>query len=243
MFDLKFPGAKQRILIICAVLALCLPLLLIAQGDKGQGNKGGKSSLCQTVTADAEFRDDSTDGIGSGSEYSIKGNNKMYYGLEDALVCLLKEQDHDFILSTVGKTSYERASGIDRKVRLDFSANYNDLSLLPFDPILEVDALIRVDEVLSDNPEGYTDQLKRFIMWFSVGRDNYRLVFDGLDQSEWVLVTQTGTTPNRIWAIASAETHAARLEYDHRGKRYTVGHFVMPFQITVYETDKDPTCL
>jgi len=239
MANFKSLGIKKRILSICAALALCLPLLLLAQGDKGKGNKGGKSSMCQTVTADAEFRDDGN-GIRSGDENSIYGDKK-YYGLEDALVCLLTEQDHDFILSTQGGTSYERASGIDRKITLNFSINGNYLSSLPFDPILEVDALIRVDEVLSDT--GYTDQPKRFIMWFSVGRDDYRLVFDALDESEWVLVTQTGTTPNRIWTIASAGTQTARLESDHRGKRYTVDHFVMPFQIIVYETEKEPTCL
>jgi hypothetical protein len=237
--NLKSPGTKKKILIICAALALCIPLLLVAQGDKGKGNKGGKSSMCQTVTADAEFRDTQGDGIRSGVENSIHGDKK-YYGNEDALVCLLKGQDHDFILSTMGGTKYERASGIDRKVTLDFGANGNPAP--PFDSLsFEVDPLIRVDEVLSDDPEGYTDQPKRFIMWFSVGRDNYRLVFDGLDESEYVSVTQTGTTPERIWTIIS--TDKARLEYDHRGKRYTVGHFVMPFQITVLETEKDPTCL
>lgn len=235
MANFKSPGIKKRILSICAALALCLPLLLLAQG--GKGNKGGKSSMCQTVTADAEFRDDFSYGIRSGDENSIY-NDKKYYGLEDALVCLLTEQDHDFILSTEGKTSYERASGINRKVTLDFTVN-NGYSPFDVDPI-EVDALIRVDEVLSDT--GYT-ATKRFIMWFSVGRDDYRLVFDALDESEWVLVTQTGTTPNRIWTIASAGTQTARLESDHRGKRYTVDHFVMPFQIIVYETEKEPTCL
>jgi len=246
MANFKSPGINKRTLSICAVLALCLPLLLVAQGDKGNGNKGGKSSMCQTVTADAELRDDG-DGIRSGNEYSIH-NDKKYYGLEDTLVCLLTEQDHDFILSTEGKTSYERASGINRKVTLDFGVNNGGYSPFDVDPI-EVDALIRVDEVLSNDAESYTNQPKRLILWFSIGRNNYRLVFDGLvidefNQSDWVEVTQTTNADGlREWTIASAETHKARLEYDHRGKRYTVDHFVMPFQITVYETTKPPTCL
>lgn len=240
MANFKSPGINKRILSICAALALCVPLVLLAQG-----NKGKKPSACPTVTADAVFRDGEMDGIQSGNEYSIKGNDKKYYGLEDALVCLLTEQDHDFILSTEGKTSYERASGINRKVTLDFGAN--NTTWLPFSATLEVDALVRVDEVLSDTD--YTDPKMRFIMWFSVSRDNYRLVFDGLvidefNQSDWVEVTQTTNADGlREWTITCTDSHKARLEYDHRGKRYTVGHFVMPFQITVYETKKEPTCL
>lgn len=240
MANFKSPGIKKRILSICAALALCVPLLLVAQGNKGKGNKGGKSSMCETITADAIFCDELGDGILSDGGYSIHGDTK-YYGLEDTLVCLLKEQDHDLILSTQGGTKYEKESGLDRKVTLDFSAN-NNCNLLPFDPILEVDALIRVDEVLSDTE--YTDITTRLLMWFDVGRDSYQLRFDGLDDCEWVLVTQTydPDTELREWTIKSIGTYTARLE-KVKGKRYTVGHFIMPFQITVYETEKPATCL
>lgn len=230
MSNFKSPRIRNRTFVICAVLALLVPLVLLAQGKKNNGNKG-KSGSCETITADAEFRYQITDGIRS-------DGNGLYMGLDDTLVCLLTEQDHDFIMSTEGNTPYERASGVDRKVTLYFGANNFDLP--PFDPIQIVDTLIRVDEVLSDGD--YTNQDKRFIMWFKVGRDNYKLVYDNLDPSDMVSVTQTGTSPNRIWTIESTGTHNARLE-KVKGKRYTVGHFIMPFQITVYETEKPPTCL
>jgi hypothetical protein len=241
MANFKSLGKKRRTLSICVALALCVPLLLLAQSNQGKGNKGKKNPSCNTVTADVVFRDGVTDGIRSDGGPSI-WEDTTYYGLEDTLVCLLTEQDHDFIMSTEGNTPYERQSGLDRKVILDFTANSgNDLTSLPFDPVLIGDVLIRVDEVLSD--ADYTDSEMRFLLWFDVGRNSYQLRFDGLDECEWVTVTQeTDSSGLRQWTIESNGTHTARLE-KVKGKRYTVGHFIMPFQITVYETDKDPTCL
>lgn len=249
MSNFKSPGIKKRILIICMAVALCVPLFLLAQKNKDKTVSVQRTN-CLTVTADAEFGDDSGDGICSDGEYSIYGD-KTYYGLEDILVCLLIEQDHDFLLSTQGKTKYERSSGTDRKVTLDFSANANDLSLLPFYHLQVVDALIRVDEVLSET--GYPATEKRFILWFKVGRNDYRLVFDGLiidelngEMNEWVSVIQAGNAEPgpRHWTIESTGSHKARLENDQRAKRYTIGHFIMPFKMTVTERqDKPPTCL
>jgi hypothetical protein len=236
MANFKSLGMKGRILSICVALALCIPLLLLAQSNQGKGNKGKKNPSCQTVTADAVFRDGTTDGIRSDG---IWGGE--YRGLEGATVCLLTEWDYDFIL---GCRDERIEKGYpDRKVKLDFSASNSeeDLIGLPFDPIQEADVLIRVDEVLSDEGD-YTDSEMRFLLWFDVGRDSYQLRFDGLDDCEYVEVTQTGISPNRIWTIESIGSHTARLE-KLKGKRYTAGHFKMPFQIVVYETDKDPTCL
>ena len=235
MANFKSLGMKRRTLSICVALALCIPLLLIAPLNQG---KGKKNPSCNTVTADAEFRDDGLDGIRSDDGPSFYGDKK-YYGNEDALVCLLKDQDHDFILSTEGNTRYERQSGLDRKVTLNFSANNSNLP--PFYPIQVADVLIRVDEVLSD--ADYSDVEMRFLLWFDVGRNSYQLRFDGLDECDYVTVTQqTDSSGLRQWTIESNETHTARLE-KVKGRRHTVGHFIMPFQITVYETDKDPTCL
>ena len=232
MANFKSLGTKGRILSICVALALCIPLLLLAQSNQGKGNKGKKNPSCNTVTADAVFRDGATDGILSDGE-------GFYKGLEGATVCLLTEWDYDFILGC-RDTKIEKGY-IDRKVILDFSANTgNDLSLLPFDPFQVADVLIRVDEVLSD--ADYSDSEMRFLLWFDVGRNSYQLRFDGLDECEWVKVTQETVSGLRRWTIESIGSHTARLE-KVKGKRYTVGHFIMPFQITVYETEKDPTCL
>ncbi|NIM90182.1 MAG: hypothetical protein GTO17_04460 [Candidatus Aminicenantes bacterium] len=229
MANFKFLGMRGRILSICVASGLVIPLLLLAQSNQGKGGKG-KDPNCNTVTADAEFRDAIGDGI-----YS--DGYGFYKGLEGATVCLLTEQDHDFILGCMN-TKIEKGY-IDRKVTLDFLANNTNLP--PFDPIQVVDVSIRVDEVLSET--NYTDQEKRFLLWFDIGRNSYQLRFDGLDECEWVKVTQY-TDPDtglRQWTIESIGTHTARLE-KVKGKRFTVGHFIMPFQITVYETDKDPTC-
>ena len=247
MANFKSPGIKKRILIICAALALCIPLLLVAKGDKGQGNKGGKDlTKCQTVTADAEFRDLQTDGIRSDG---IWGG--VYEGLNGSTVCLLDMQDNDFLLGTKNKKiEREEGGGIDRKVTLNFSADTtNDLGLLPFGSFQVVDVGIRADYVLYDDPLFYTDQPKRFLMWFSVGRDRYQLRFDGqvfdeFNQSDWVSVTQTynDDTKLRKWTIESTGYHIARLD-KVMGNGFTVGFFIMPFQITVYETDKPANCL
>lgn len=243
MSNLKSPRIKKRTFIIYAALALLVPLVILAQGNKGKANKD-KSDSCQTITADAVFRDatqNGIDGIRSDGDFSSIYGDSKYYGNEDTLVCLLKEQDHDFILSTEGGTKYERESGVDRKVTLDFSAHPdNDLSLLPFDPVQVVDVLIRVDEVLSDTD--YTDPEKRFLLWFKVGRDSYQLRFDGAD-CELVAVTQTGINPNRIWTINSTGSSTAWFVKLKGLKKNTVGYFKMPFKITVYETTKPPTCL
>ena len=253
MANFKSPGINKRTLIICAALALCIPLLLVAKGDKGKGNKGGNSSMCLTVTADAIFRDaqspdgtDGTDGIRSDGIWE-----GVYEGLNGSTVCLLTEYDYDFLLGTKNKKiEREEGGGIDRKVTLDFGANpQDDLNSLPFGSFQVVDVGIRVDLVLSDEPKGYTDQAKRFLMWFSVGRDRYQLRFDGqvfdeFNQSDWVSVTQTynDDTKLRKWTIESTGYHIARLD-KVMGNGFTVGFFIMPFQITVYETDKPATCL
>ena len=240
MANFKSLGAKGRMVRLGVALALCVPLVLLTQGNQGKGNKGKKNQNCQTVTADAVFRDDASDGILSDGEFSSIYNDKKYYGLEDTLVCLLKEQDHDLILSTAGKTQYERASGVDRKVTLDFLAN--NLNLPPFDPDLVTDVLIRVDEVLSDT--NYADMEKRFLLWFDIGRDHYQLRFDGTD-CDLVWVTQSRESPNRIWTIESTGDHTAWLvKLKGVSRKTTVDYFIMPFKITVTERqDKDPTCL
>ena len=231
MSNFRFLGKKNKVLSLYAALALCVPLILLAQENKVEVNKKNGPN-CQTRTADALFRDNISDGISSDGIWE-----GVYEGLNGSTVCLLTEWDYDFILGVRDKR-IERETGIDRKVTLNFTANNSHLP--PFNPNQTVDALIRVDEVLSDTEYTAT---KRLIMWFKVGRDDYRLVFDGLDDVDWVLVTQSGISPDRTWIIESRESHTARLEYDHRGKRRTVGYFTMPFRITVYETDKPPTCL
>jgi hypothetical protein len=241
MANFKSLGAKGRMVRLGIALALCVPLVLLTQGKQGKGNKGGKSSMCETVTADAEFLDAFGDGILS--DFSIYGD-KMYYGLEDTLVCLLKEQDHDFILSTRGGTKYERESGVDRKVTLDFSTPLPG-SFNPFvNTVQIVDVLIRVDEVLNDATD-YADIEKRFLLWFDVGRDSYQLRFDGTD-CELVSVTQQTYlgTGLRKWTIKSTGTETAWLvKIKGVSKKTTVGYFKMPFQITVYETEKPASCL
>ena len=239
MANLKSLGTKGILLRMFVALALCISLFLVAQGKQGKGNKG-KGPNCKTITADAEFRDETGDGIRSDGLYSVHGD-KRYYGLEDTLVCLLTDQDHDFIQSTQGGTSYEKESGVDRKVTLDFTASIeNDLTLLPFQPYQIIDPLIRADEILSDTD--YTDLPKRLLLWFDVGRDKYQLRFDGID-CDLVWATQSGESPNRIWTIESFGDELARLVKLKGLKKNTIGYFKMPFKITVYETAKPPTCL
>jgi len=227
MFNLKSPGIKEKILSICVVVMLCMPILLMAQGGKGKD----KSGRCYTITVDAVFDDASTNGIQS--------DGYDYIGLQNAAtVCILRGQDYDFILGTMNYRLDMRYAGFDRKVTLDFEANNTNLNL-PFEPFQIVDASIRVDLVLEAPVE------TRFIMWFEVEGSkyrNYKLYFDGQLGASSVQVTVDGDEPNRKWTIESINGHKARLEYG-RGKDYIEQIFLMPFKITVDETSKPPTCL
>lgn len=224
---------KKIILRICIVMMMCMPLTLLAQG-KGKGKKDPRFK-CDTVTVDAVF-DDS-------ENYGIKSDGLPYLGLENAAtVCILLEQDHDFILGT-NNNRLDMAYGVDRKVTLDFDANNSpeDLLDLPFFPYYQVvDASIRVDEASPAEEPSVT----RFIMWFEVDRKDYKLYFDGQQGASNVLVMNTTAEGSdlRQWTIESIAPHKARLTYG-KGKSYVELLFTMLFQITVYETDKDPTCL
>jgi hypothetical protein len=217
---------------LVAGIALCALLGLLAGAGTNKATAAGPSSKCLTVTAAALFRDDPTDGIRSDN----LGLYPEYRGWEDSLVCLMTTQDFDFILGTTN-TKYEK-TGIDRQVTLDFGANPNPPT--PF-PALQVgEVSIRADYILSST--GYDSEPKRLILWFKVGRTDYKLYFDGVDECDTTIVSQTGTAPDRVWTIEC--DGKGRLEGPvGRGKTGTIGLFLMPFKITISETTYPPTCL
>ena len=230
---------KDGILILGVALVIFMGSL--PQADAAKGGKGKpEPEQCARIPADATFRDHTTDGIQSDIGLTYQGNL-------DSQVQLLRDKDHDFVLVTDPNF---------RQVTLDFDAN-NDTTNLPFLPDQMVDVLIRVDEVTlvpecvgQAVPKDVNDLtagcLTRFLMWFGVGRERYRLVFDGeqtpdgMAQAGKVLVKGTGTEPARQWTIES--DGPARLE-EAKGRQLFIGLFTMPFRITVDERpERDPTC-
>jgi hypothetical protein len=176
------------------------------------------------ITAQATFRNSSTDGIRSDG-YPI------YVGLTDGDVYLLPDQDYDFVLDIRRST---------RRLTLDFRAQNNGLTGLPFSPVESVPALIRVDEVYSVAP-GH-EYPTRLLMWFDVGRDGYQLRFDGVLGTDLVLVTRTPENP-AMWTIQSTGAQTARLESGNPARRKVIGYFMMPFKITVEAREDLPkTC-
>jgi hypothetical protein len=233
MSSRKPSGVSSAIPRIAAAVALCALLGLLSGAILGKASAAGPSSKCLTVTAAALFRDDPADGF--------RSDNLAYYleyrGWEDALVCLMTTQDCDFILGTTN-TKYEK-TGIDRKATLDFAA-YLGNPLTPFSPLQVGEVTIRADYILSETP--YSGEPKRLILWFKVGRTEYKLYFDGVDECDTATVSQTGAAPSRVWTIEG--DGLGRLEGPvGRGKTGTIGHYLMPFKITISETTYPPTCL
>jgi len=232
MASFKTSGVSRAVPRIVAGVALYALLGLLSGPSLGKAAAAGPSSKCLTVTAEAVFRDATTDGIRSDN----LGLYLEYRGWEDSLVCLMTTQDFDFILGTTN-TKYEK-TGIDREATLDFAANPNPAT--PFSPFQVGEVTIRADYILS--PTEYYSEPKRLILWFKVGRTEYKLYFDGVDECDMATVSQTGTAPNRVWTIEV--DGLGRLEGPvGRGKTGAIDYYLMPFKITISETNYPPTCL
>ncbi|MCJ7594846.1 MAG: hypothetical protein MUO52_08770 [Desulfobacterales bacterium] len=239
-------GGRIRRAFFFGALCVLLGLFSVARLERAEASGAhpkAVSTKCAHLTGAAVFRDGVTDGIRSDSLqiYSplyedYYGSTSEYHGWEDSTVCLMEYGDYDFIMGTAG-TKFE-TTGIDRTVVLDFMAA-DPFAVVPFAPIQVCEVTIRSDYVYSDTP--YEVAPKRLILWFSVGRTDFNLYFDeGDDDTDMVWVTQTGTAAggNRVWTIES--TGYGRL-YGGR-KLGVVGHYLMPFKITIYESGKPNTC-
>lgn len=206
-----------------------------AAGQKGKPAKP-PNDKCNNVTAAAVFRDDPGDGLKSDAlglyaANPLYGSESEYHGWEDSLVCLMEYDDWDFIMGTTG-TIFEK-NGWDRMATLNFPTDGPDT--VPFATPLTSEVLIRSDYVYNIVDPGS----RRLIVWFTVGRTDYKLYFDDGESTNQVQVTVTGTTPNRVWTIESDGW--GRLEGPR--KVGIVGYYYMPFQITIYETSQPKTCL
>jgi hypothetical protein len=228
--------------VFCLLLAFVWGLLpdgALAAGQKPAKPGKPPAANCANLTAAAVFRDDPGDGLRSDGQViyyegyfdGYYGSPSEYHGWEDSLVCLMENDDWDFIMGTTS-TKYE-LNGFNRMVTLDFGAQP-----VPFASCAPYEVLIRADYIT--NIEGGDTVDRRLIVWFTVGRIDYKLYFDDNDDdTNMVQVSVTGDPPNRVWTIVS--DGYGRLE----GPRKVgfVGYFHMPFQITIHETDKPKTCL
>ncbi len=249
MSGLRSLGRRTAIRRIALAGVFCLLLAfvwgLLPDGALSAGQKPAKpgkppAAKCANLTAAAVFRDGPGDGLKSDGlglypnpldpDYYF-GSPFEYHGWEDSLVCLMENDDWDFIMGTTS-TKYE-LNGFNRMVTLDFGAQP-----VPFASCAPYEVLIRADYIT--NIEGEDPVDRRLIVWFTVGRIDYKLYFDDNDDdTNMVQVTVTGTAPDRVWTIVSEGY--GRLEGPRRVG--IVGYFYMPFQITIHETDKPKTCL
>jgi hypothetical protein len=246
MSGLRSLGRRTAIRRIALAGVFCLLLAfvwgLLPDGAQAAGQKPAKlakppATNCYNLTAAAVFRDDPGDGLRSDGQQiyyenyfdGYYGSPSEYHGWEDSLVCLMEDYDWDFIMGTTS-TKYE-LNGYNRMVMLDFGTQ-----AVPFASCAPYEVLIRADYIT--NMEG-GPLAKRLIVWFTANRVDYKLYFDDGDETDQVQVTVTGTAPNRVWTIES--DGYGRLEGPR--KVGIVGYFHMPFQITIYETDKPKTCL
>jgi hypothetical protein len=215
---------------VCVLVGLIGGFLL----DRAEAQKKPKP-MCNNTTAAAVFRDATGDGLRSDGQLvygpPLYGSYSEYHGWEDALVCLMENSDYDFILGTTG-TAFEK-NGFDRTVFLDFGDQGAPV------PAMAYEVLIRADYLFNMTPgEGTVD--KRLIVWFTVGRTDYKLYFDDDDgDTDPVQVTVEGTAPDRVWTIVS--TGSGRLVGPR--KMGIVGYYLMPFEIKIYETNQPKTCL
>jgi hypothetical protein len=248
MSGLRSLGRRTAIGRIALAGVFCLLLAfvwgLLPDGAQAAGQKLAKPGKppapnCYNLTAAAVFRDQQGDGLRSDSlaPYTVPldpdyyfGSPSEYHGWEDSLVCLMENDDYDFIMGT-SSIQYE-LNGFNRMVTLDFGTQP-----VPYASCAPYEVLIRADYItnMSGGP-----LLKRLIVWFTANRVDYKLYFDDNDNdTDMVQVTVTGTAPNRIWTVVS--NGHGRLEGPRRVG--IVGHFNMPFQIAIHETDKPRTCL
>jgi hypothetical protein len=225
--------------VFCLLLAFVWGLLpdgALAAGQKAaKPAKPGKppAANCANLTAAAVFRDAVGDGLKSDDQQIYEGyygSPSEYHGWEDSLVCLMENDDWDFIMGTTS-TKYE-LNGFNRMVTLDFGTQP-----VPFESCMTYEVLIRADYIT--NIEGGDPVDRRLIVWFTANRIDYKLYFDDGDGTNEVQVTVTGETGHRIWTIVS--DGYGRLEGPRRVG--IVGYFYMPFQITICETDNPKTCL
>jgi hypothetical protein len=226
----------MRIRRIAIVGGMCILLGLVwgLITDRAEAAKK-PAPMCNNVTAAAVFRDDPGDGLKSdglpvyGSP--TYGSPSEYHGWDDSLVCLMENDDWDFIMGTTS-TKYE-INGWDREVTLNFPENPEDP--VPFPLTLTTEVLIRSDYIYNLEDPGP----RRLIVWFTANRVDYKLYFDDGGSTNPVWVTVTGTTPNRVWTIESFGW--GRLEGPR--KVGIVGYYYMPFKIAIHETGQPKTCL
>jgi len=247
MSGLRSLGRRTAIRRIALAGVFCLLLAFVwgwlPDGAQAAGQKPAKlakppAANCANLTAAAVFRDDPGDGLKSDNQQiyyedyldGYYGSPSEYHGWEDSLVCLMENDDWDFIMGTTS-TKYE-LNGFNRMVTLDFGTQ-----TVPFASCMTYEVLIRADYITNISG-GPVD--RRLIVWFTANRVDYKLYFDDNDDdTDMVQVTVTGTAPNRIWTVVS--NGYGRLEGPR--KVGIVGYFYMPFQIAIYETDKPKTCL
>lgn len=229
---------RMRKIAIAAGVFILFALVwsMIPDSVEAQG-KGGKppSTKCLNVTAAAVFRDAEGDGLRSDGlsvyPYPLYGSLSEYHGWQDSLVCLMENDDWDFIMGTTS-TLYEK-NGRNRMATLDFGSQQ-----VPFASSMLYEVLIRADYIYNIQEAGPVP--RRLIVWFTANRTDYKLYFDDNDDdTDMVQVTLSGTAPNRVWTIVS--TGYGRLEGPR--KAGIVGYYYMPFQIKIHETTQPKTCL
>lgn len=232
----------RRIVAIGGALVLLVFAWVLASNwaeAAGQNPKGKPAKpptdKCNNVTAAAVFRDAADDGLKSDGQTvygaPLYGSVSEYHGWEDSLVCLMEYDDWDFIMGTTS-TAFEK-NGWNRMASLNFPTDGPDP--VPFATPLMTEVLIRSDYVYNINDPGP----RRLIVWFTVGRTDYKLYFDDGEGTNQVQVAVSGSSPTRIWTIESFGW--GRLEGPR--KVGIVGYYYMPFKITIHETDQPKTCL